>query len=66
MNETKFQKNEEMEIDIGRVVRTVWERIWLVALVTVLSGAIVFAASFFLITPKYQASAKFYVNNNSI
>ena len=65
MNENKFQRNEEMEIDISRVFRTVWDRIWLVALVTVLSGAIVLAASFFLITPRYQASAKFYVNNNS-
>ena len=65
MNENKIQKNEEMEIDVGRVFRTVWARIWLVALVTILSGAIVLAASFFLITPKYEASAKFYVNNNS-
>jgi len=65
MNENKVQKNEEMEIDIGRVIRTVLSRIWLVLLVTVLSGVITFVASFFLITPKYEASAKFYVNNSS-
>ena len=65
MNENKILKNEEMEVDIGRVIQTVLDRTWLVVLITVLCGAIAFAATYFLITPQYEASAKFYVNNNS-
>lgn len=63
MNENKIQKNEEIEVDVGHVIQAVLDRLWLVVLVTVLCGAIAFAGTFFLITPKYQASAKFYVNN---
>ena len=66
MNEYEIQKNEEIEIDVGRVVRAVWSRAWLVMLITALCAVIAFAVTFFLITPKYEASAMFYVNNSSI
>jgi len=66
MDENKIQKSEEMEVDTGRVIRTVLDRIWLVALITVLCAAVAFAATFFLITPQYQSSAMFYVNNNAL
>ena len=65
MNENEIQRNEEMEVDIGRVMRAVMNRAWLVVLITVLCGAIAVAVTYLLITPQYQASAKFYVNNNS-
>ena len=64
MNENEILKNEEIELDIGRAIRAVLDRAWLVALVTVLCGAIAVAGTFFFITPQYQASAMFYVNNN--
>ena len=65
MNENEMIKNEEVELDIGRALRAVLDRAWLVVLVAVLCGAIAVAITYFLITPQYQASAKFYVNNNS-
>lgn len=65
MNENKIPKKEEMEVDVGRVIRALLNRIWLILLVTVLCGSIALATSFFLITPKYEASTKFYVNNSS-
>ncbi len=66
MNENTFQKNDEIEIDLGRVLRAVLDRAWVVAIVTVLCAAIAFAGTFFFITPQYEASAKFYVNNSSL
>lgn len=65
MNDNKIQKNEEIEVDVGRVVRAVLDRAWLVCLVTVLCAVITIVGTYFFITPQYQASAKFYVNNNS-
>jgi len=65
MNENKIPKREEIEVDVGRVIRALMDRIWLVLLVTVLCGSIALAGSYFLITPQYEASAKFYVNNSS-
>ena len=65
MKEKEYQKNEDIEIDLGRVFRAVVNKTWLVALVALLCAALTFAGTFFLITPKYEASAMFYVNNNN-
>ena len=65
MNENEIQKNEEIELDLGRLIHAVLNRAWLVCLITVLCAVIAIAGTYFLITPQYQASAKFYVNNNS-
>ena len=65
MNEKAFQKNDEIEVDLGRILRAVMDKAWTVALVTLLSAVIVFGATFFFVTPQYVASAKFYVNNSS-
>ena len=65
MNENEILKEENIELDIGRIVRAVWKRAWLACLIAVLCAAIAVAGTYFFITPQYQASAKFYVNNNS-
>lgn len=66
MSETRVEKNDEIEIDFGRVMKNVARKSWLIALVSLLCAAVAFLTTFFAISPKYQASAKFYVNNNSI
>ncbi len=60
------QTYEEIEIDLSRVMRSVVNRLWLAVFIGVLCAALIFTGSFLLITPQYEASAKFYVNNNSI
>lgn len=66
MDKKDIQQKEEIEIDVGRVFRAVLDRVWLVIAVSALCAVLVFAATFFFITPKYKASAKFYVNNSAI
>lgn len=65
MDEKDIQKNDEVEIDLGRVFNAVMNKAWLVAVVSVLCAVIAFLGTFFFITPQYQASAMFYVNNNA-
>ena len=65
MNEKDIHKNEEIEIDLGRVFRAVMDRAWLVAVVSVVCAVLTFAGTFFFVTPQYTSSAMFYVNNNS-
>lgn len=60
-----MQKNNEIEIDLGRVFRAVMDRAWLVAAVSIVCAVIAFVGTLFFITPKYTAAAMFYVNNNS-
>lgn len=66
MDENAIKQNEEVEIDLKRLFDAVWNRIWIVVLVTVLTGALAFVGTLLFITPKYESSAMFYVNNGSL
>lgn len=66
MDKKEVQIKEEVEIDVQRLFRVIWQKLWLVVLVSILGAVVAFAGTFFLITPEYQASAKFYVNNSSL
>ncbi len=59
-------KNEAVEVDLNRLWRAVLGRIWIVCIAAIACAAITLGATIYLITPKYQSSAVFYVNNSSI
>lgn len=65
MDEKTINKNEEIEIDLSRLFGAVLNKSWLVAVAAVLCAVAAFLGTFFFITPQYQSSAMFYVNNNS-
>ena len=65
MNETITEKNREMEIDFRRVVKALWSKLWLFAVVSVLCAVLALLVTYCYITPLYRSSAMFYVNNNS-
>lgn len=66
MNENRAEQIKEMKIDIQRLLRVVWNKLWLIVLSSI-AGAIIFLlGTLFLITPQYESSAMFYVNNNSL
>lgn len=66
MNENRAERNDEIEIDFQRIFGAVWHRIWIIVLVALLCAAITFGITFYLVTPLYESSAMFYVNNNSL
>ena len=53
-------------LDIRKYISTLLNKAWQICLTTILCGIIGFAGSVMLLTPEYQASALFYVNNSSI
>ena len=57
---------EIIELNIMQIVSAVWKRIVAVILTALLFGAAACSATYFFITPTYQASALLYVNNSSI
>lgn len=65
MNNGTIDKREEIEIDFQSIVGAVWKKNWIISLVSVLCATLSLLASLFLISPKYQSAAMFYVNNNS-
>lgn len=65
MDERENYPIDEIEIDIGRIFLAIMNRGWLMILVAVLCAVLVFGGTYFFVTPQYQSSAMFYVNNNA-
>ena len=66
MYDNMTDKNEEIEIDLMRLVRALVGKAWLLGIVAVVCAVAVFFGTLFFITPKYQSTAMFYVNNNAL
>lgn len=65
MNNVKPEDNY-FEIDLLRLVQSLWKRAWAIMLAALICAGITFGYTCFLITPLYKASALMYVNNSSI
>lgn len=65
MDEKKIFMQKTREIDLQKAVTLIFRKMWLVALTSVLCAFLTLAGTFLFITPKYESSAVFYVNNNS-
>ena len=61
-----MERNEEMVIDTQRLLKAVMNKLWLLLLAAVVGALVFCAGTFFLITPQYESSAMFYVNNNDL
>lgn len=55
---------DEFEIDPSRTLRAVVGKLWLIALVSVACGLLVFAVTSWLVPPEYRSGAMFYVINH--
>ena len=62
----KVQNEEIYEIDLLRIIRVLWHRIWILILAAILAGAAAFSYARFLVTPQYSSTAMMYVNYGSI
>ncbi len=52
-------------VDLAHVVKVVWQRIWVVALVSAITTVLGFSVAAFAIAPTYSSSVMLYVNNSS-
>ena len=66
MEEMTREKNGEIEVDVQRLVGEIFRKFWLVILAAVVGAVVTFLGTYYLITPQYQSSAMFYVNNSSL
>ena len=58
--------NEEVEIDFQRIFGAIWRKIWIIILVAVICAVSAVVFTVYCVTPEYESSAMFYVNNNSL
>ena len=66
LNEQINRKDEFIEIDLKRLLDAVVNKGWRVGLIALLCAVLTLVGTIFFITPKYEASAMFYVNNSDI
>ena len=65
MDENRMNRDEAMGVDFQRLVRALLNKSWMIMLTSVLCVVLVLLGTFFLVTPQYEATAMFYVNNSS-
>ena len=58
--------DDEMEIDLGKLLKALWKYAALILLIGILFSAAFFFYTQFFVTPKYQANALFYVNYSTV
>lgn len=56
----------EFEIDIFKLIRTLWSKILIIILAAVLVGTAAFGYTYMFMAPTYEATVSLYVNNSSI
>ena len=66
MNDKEIQHNEELEIDLQRLIGALLNKSVLIGIVAIICAVVTFLGTYFFISPRYQSAAMFYVNNNSL
>ena len=60
------ENTESREIDLLQLASALIKRWWIIAVATILAGVLALGYTLFCITPLYEATAMFYVNNTSL
>ena len=60
-----MKEQDKFEIDVFQLVKVLWKRKFLIALVALVSGVTAFACSSFVIKPQYTSTTRIYVVNRN-
>ena len=60
-----MKEQNTMEIDVFQLLNTLWKRKLIIALVAIVTGALAFAYSSFIVKPEYTSTTRIYVVNRS-
>lgn len=66
MSNTTHQLEDDLEIDLLKLIKALWRKAWLIVLMAVLCGGLTLAYTHFWVQPLYESGAKMYVNNSSL
>ncbi len=66
MDEKTINNHDEVEIDLQRLVSALLNKWWQIGIAAILCAVLALLGTIFFITPEYQSTAMFYVNNNSL
>ncbi len=60
-----MKEQNTMEIDVFQLLKTLWKRKLVIALVAIVTGVVAFAYSTFIIKPEYTSTTRIYVINRN-
>lgn len=66
MTEEMNNREEFVEINFKRLIDAVLQKSWTIFLVATICSAVILVGTIFFVTPQYEASAMFYINNSDI
>ena len=66
MNDKMPDSEGVFEIDLRRIAERLLNRLWLIVIMSVLGAVTAFCFTYYFVTPMYQSSAMFYVNNSKV
>lgn len=66
MDEKIIYREGSQSVSLQRLVSALLNKAWMIGFVSVLCAVLTFAGTFLFITPKYESSAMFYVNNSNL
>ncbi len=67
MEKERLQSEKNLfVVDLTHVMKSLWEKAWVLILITLMGGCIGFSIANFAIAPKYSSSVMLYVNNSSL
>ena len=65
MENKTAEKKPGIEINLQKLFSALLNKMWLIVAVAVVMAVVTFLGTYFFVTPQYQSSAMFYVNNSS-
>ena len=65
MNDKKTEHNIEAEVNLQRLISEVWGKKWIIMVMSVVFAVLALVGTILFITPKYESTAMFYVNNTA-
>lgn len=66
MDDKTLDNSTAVELDFWKLLGVIWHKVWIIILVSILGSVLAFLFTHYLVTPQYESSAMFYVNNNSL
>lgn len=66
MSEKTKVKAAVKEMDVQQLLAALMRKGWLIVVVSILCAALAFGGTYLFVTPQYESSAMFYVNNSTI
>lgn len=60
------QVEEDLEIDLYKLIKALWHRAWAIVLAVFICGGLALGITYYAIEPLYESSAQMYVNNSSL